>query len=385
MPSGSLEWGAIQDSWPGLKRLRARAVIGANFGDEGKGLVTDYLCQQGAGIVVRFNGGAQAGHTVVRNNGPRHVFQHFGSGTFDGIPTYLSQYFIVNPILYFHERDELDALGVRPAVYAHPECLVTTFADMLINQEMENRRGNNRHGSVGLGINETIERSGVSSLRITMADLWNGARSLEAKLVEICGNYAQFRTGKPLDKPERMIAAFVQSCLALAESVHPLGIAQCKDPVFEGAQGLLLDQNNKEFFPHVTRSNTGIRNVRALCAQAGIDRLDAYYVSRTYLTRHGAGPLPGEDPRMSFADSTNLDHKFQGKLRFAPLDYGSLRRRIRADFGSDGYKLVLTHMDQLAIGEAADLYAWGPTRESIHHPMKQAKVAGKDAALSPPQ
>jgi adenylosuccinate synthase len=54
--------------------MRARAVIGANFGDEGKGLITDYLCAtQGAGMVVRFNGGAQAGHTVVTPDWRRHV------------------------------------------------------------------------------------------------------------------------------------------------------------------------------------------------------------------------------------------------------------------------------------------------------------------------
>lgn len=84
--------------------MRARAVIGASFGDEGKGLVTDYLCAiQGAGIVVRFNGGAQAGHTVVTPDGLRHVHHHFGSGTLWGTPTFLSQFFIVNPIAFLAE------------------------------------------------------------------------------------------------------------------------------------------------------------------------------------------------------------------------------------------------------------------------------------------
>ncbi len=345
--------------------MRARAVLGANFGDEGKGLVTDYLCRQGAGTVVRFNGGAQAGHTVVCTDGRSHVFQHFGSGTFAGVPTYLSQYFVVNPIVYYHEKEELTKLGLPSIVYAHPDCLITTFADMLINQELEVRRGKDRHGSVGLGVNEAVERSVIPELKITMADLWNDARSLERKLSDICGSYARFRIGKPIDSPDIMIHAFLAGCADLAEEIYPLGIEQCKDPVFEGAQGLLLDQDNKEFYPHVTRSNTGIRNVRALCAQASITDVEAYYVSRTYLTRHGAGPLPGEDPHLSFPDTTNTDHKFQGRLRFAPLDYTSLRTRIRRDFGSDDYKLVLTHVDQLATGELADLYAWGTTADAI--------------------
>ena len=345
--------------------MRARAVIGANFGDEGKGVATDWLCRGGAGMVVRFNGGSQAGHTVVCADGKRHVFQHFGSGTFAGVPTYLSQYFIVNPIMYFIEKAELAALGVSAAVHAHPDCIVTTFADMMINQELEKRRGKDRHGSVGLGINETVERSAVSELRITMGDLWNGAKSLERKLSEICGKYSTFRTGKPIENPEAMINAFIVGCSNLADSISPLGIAQCKEPVFEGAQGLLLDQDNKEFFPHVTRSHTGIRNVRALCSQAGIIDIDAYYVSRTYLTRHGAGHLPGEDTHLSFHDDTNTPHDFQGRLRFAPLDYAALRARCRKDFGSDDYNLVLTHMDQMESKDDADVYGWGPTCESI--------------------
>lgn len=347
---------------------RARAVIGSGFGDCGKGLVTDYLCTQGADMVVRFNGGSQAGHTVVRSNGDRHVFHHFGSGTFERVPTYLSQFFVLNPICFYQELKDLHEKGIhRPEVYAHPECLVTTFADMMINQTLEDARGDKRHGSVGIGINETIERSGVSELKITMADLWNNAPSLESRLVEICGKYAKFRTGRPIDDPGSMITGFLKGCAAFADYVNPLGIAQCEDPVFEGAQGLCLDQNNAEAFPHVTRSNTGMQNVRFLCAQAGIADIETYYVSRTYLTKHGAGPLPGEDPAMRFADDTNVDHPYQGRLRFAPLDYDAMRQRCAKDFGSDGFKLAITHMDQLECVAPADLRSFGPTSQDVEN------------------
>lgn len=344
--------------------MRARVVIGSSFGDEGKGLVTDYLCSQGAGVVVRFNGGSQAGHTVVTPEGERHVFRHFGSGTFCEVPTFLSQFFVCNPILFFQERDQLIALGYHPTVYAHPDCLVTTFMDMLINQTIENRRAGKRHGSCGIGFHETMNRSSVKELKITMADLWNGGKRLEAQLTEICGKYAKFRCGETFDDPQA-IAAFIECCNHFAQCVNPLGIGQCKDPVFEGAQGLLLDQNNKEFFPHVTHSNTGMKNVNVLCAQAGITEKEIYYVSRTYLTRHGAGPLPKEDPSMSFEDETNQPNQFQGKLRFAPLDFGALRSRIKADAGSNEHKLVLTHCDQLEPVGESDLYSDGPTRNCV--------------------
>lgn len=353
--------------------MRARAVIGSSFGDEGKGLITDYLCAtQGAGIVVRYNGGAQAGHTVVLPDGRRHVFHHFGSGTLWGAPTFLSQFFICNPLVALREADELLDLGVKPVLYAHPNCLVTTFADMIINQTREHARGDKRHGSVGVGIHETIQRSAIHELKITMSDLWNDV-DLSEKLETMCGKWAQFRTGSTISNPEFMIEGFIKHCKKFAEAVHPLGITQCEDPIFEGAQGLLLSQDNVEYKPHLTHSYTGIKNVKILCAQAGITDIDAYYVSRTYLTRHGAGMLPGEDPKMKFHDDTNLDHEFQGKLRFAKLDYEALLKRTAEDAGHDvKKKLVFTHCDQLAPLWDANLYSYGPTRNDVSEKVKVA-------------
>jgi adenylosuccinate synthase len=342
--------------------MGARAVIGANFGDEGKGLITDYLCRTGGSVVVRFNGGAQAGHTVVTPEGLSHVFGHFGSGTLYGVPTFLSQFFICNPILYFRELEHLNSLGVTADVFAHPDCLVTTFADMIINQRKERKRADKAHGSCGVGIHETIQRSAVSELKITMSDLWNRSSTIPSKIAEICDRYAKFRTGESIKEPG-MIEVFLKMCEAFAQSVHPAGIGQCTDPIFEGAQGLLLDQGRTEFHPHVTHSNTGMKNVKTLCAQAGITDVETYYVSRTYLTRHGAGPLPGEDPAMSFEDATNIPHPWQGVIRFAPLDAG-LRDRCAKDCGGD-YKLVMTHCDQLEPNQLAEIYSYGPTRANV--------------------
>lgn len=350
--------------------MRARAVIGGSFGDEGKGAFTDYLCaKEGAGMVVRFNGGAQAGHTVVAPDGTRHVFHHFGAGTFVGVPTYLSKFFILNPIMYFNELSELVDKGMHPRVYAHPNCLVTTFADMIINQRIEVKRGAGRHGSCGLGVSETINRSNLPNLKLTMSDLWNG-RNIEHLLEELCGKYAEFRTGEKIVAPD-MFHAFVRGCEQFANYVQPLGIEQCRDPIFEGAQGLLLDQDNKEFFPHVTHSSTGMKNVRILCEQAGIKDIDAYYITRSYLTRHGAGPLPGHDPMMVHFDSTNKPNDWQGSLRFAPLDLRSrvaMYERCSTDAGDRNYSLVVTHCDQLAWGgieHTANFMSHGETRSDV--------------------
>ena len=95
-------------------------------------------------IVVRFNSGAQAGHTVVTPDGNRHVFGHFGSGTFNNTPTFLSKYFVVNPLSFLKELNELMKIGLNPQIYVDDECLITTPYDMIINQIVEIFRGKNK-------------------------------------------------------------------------------------------------------------------------------------------------------------------------------------------------------------------------------------------------
>ena len=89
-----------------------KIVIGANFGDEGKGKLTDYYTKNADNcIVVCSNGGAQRGHTVLKSDGTRHVFHHFGSGTLNGADTYLPEDFILNPLVFREEWEELKKKG----------------------------------------------------------------------------------------------------------------------------------------------------------------------------------------------------------------------------------------------------------------------------------
>src|SRR5258708_6994888 len=106
---------------------RATVVIGANYGDEGKGKMVDYLVSQitNEKVVVRFNGGAQAGHTVMLPDGKRHIFSHFGSGTLANAQTYLAKHFVCNPILFWKEYRQLSELSITPKVAVDPRCFVT--------------------------------------------------------------------------------------------------------------------------------------------------------------------------------------------------------------------------------------------------------------------
>ena len=149
-----------------------KVIIGANFGDEGKGLMTDYFCNKCDNpIVVRFNSGAQAGHTVVTPDGNRHVFGHFGSGTFNNTPIFLSKYFVVNPLSFLKELNELMKIGLNPQIYVDDECLITTPYDMIINQIVEIFRGKNNHGSCGLGFNETLVRNSKDRFKLKVKDI----------------------------------------------------------------------------------------------------------------------------------------------------------------------------------------------------------------------
>ena len=125
---------------------KAFAVIGSAYGDEGKGLAVDALTSRARRAredvcVVRSNGGAQAGHTVVTPEGRRHVFSHIGAGALAGARTHLSRFFVVNPMVFGREATNLGAHILEQGVTIDPRAPVTTPWDMLLNQGVERARG----------------------------------------------------------------------------------------------------------------------------------------------------------------------------------------------------------------------------------------------------
>lgn len=346
----------------------AKAVIGAAFGDEGKGLMTDYFARMsGADIlVVRYNGGAQAGHTVELPNGTRHVFHTYSSGTFAGAQTFLSRDFLVNPLAWADEYRDLkqleEKLGTRfnLRLMIDREAPITTIYDMLINRAIEKARGAAAHGSCGLGIHETVHRQRQARTRLFAADLFDANRVCE--IVDAIRAYAKARCAK-LGLPAQdwidntgLRDQFIRDTLFMAvciDLVDSREIAKWDAVIFEGAQGLLLDAEYMPFFPHVTCSRTGLKNVIRLCQEANITELSVNYVMRSYMTRHGNGPLPGHDPSMSFEDLTNAPNEWQGSLRFAPIDRALIENAITMDLSRNmtadvnlSPAIAMTHRDQ---------------------------------------
>ena len=342
--------------------MRAKVVIGIAYGDEGKGQTVHALCSSES-VVVRFNGGCQAGHTVV-HGGKRRVFSHFGSGTLKGAKTYLSRHFVCHPLAFLSEWYDLAANGINPVVKVSPECPVTTIYDVAINRLLEDSRGNLRHGSVGVGFGETLERNERNRYRFTVGDLQclgrdariNWVRTVRDEWVPIrCSELGLNSTWIPSEimSPEN-ISRFVLDC---EEFLHRVTVVpdtyvqeQGERVVFEGAQGLLLDRDYGQF-PHVTRSNTGLTNVVNLIDSIP---LEVFYVTRAYTTRHGAGPLPYELiglPYPEVRDETNIPGPYQGGLRFSYLNLDAIWNAVAHDKtklpSNSTVRSVVTCLDQV--------------------------------------
>lgn len=345
---------------------RGIAVIGSAFGDEGKGLMTDYFAGMAPHktLVVRFNGGAQAGHTVVR--GHRHVFQHYGSGTLAGASTYLGPKFILNPIIWKREQLALRALGVPDyPMYIHESCYITTPYDMMVNQELERARGINRHGSCGRGFYQTIQRyraGGFPRMR-DKRHLMN-ARDYSATCLKDQGipvppemNDMEI-AHRFLDEVDELMGRHA----TMVDSSHVF--PRYDRFVFEGAQGLLLSENNKKFMPYLTPSDTGANNAITIARDIGIEVLDPVYVMRSYMTRHGPGPFPSEVPNQfsnlddataNWTCKTNEPNEFQGMMRYGALDLNLIAEAVHQDLIRNAAKidgtptLAVTHMDKRGV------------------------------------
>lgn len=387
----------------------AQVIIGANYGDEGKGLMTDFFASQSPGhsIVLRFNGGAQAGHTVVTPDGRRHVFSHFGSGSFLACPTFLTKFFIVNPMLFVKELKILNEKDVYPITFADPRAIVTTPFDVFINQVLESRRAAGRHGSCGVGINETVIRclrnpdfkttvrdladpQFLSERLRKIADVWFPARLNELGIDSELEQVKSFR-----EKTEMIIERYLQDCgRFLSKTTIATRPPECLQIIFEGAQGLLLDEARIDQYPHLTRSRTGLTNVVDLAKELGIDEINVTYVTRSYLTRHGAGPLANEES-WSIKDDTNVPNAFQGTLRFAELDPAELSYSILLDLNQARFRfprinasIAITCLDQKPMPDTTQFplairyLVSGPSRASVKMIEKEFDISLKSKLAS---
>lgn len=317
-------------------------VIGLGFGDEGKGLVTDYLCRtatrggNNAPTVVRFSGGHQAGHTVCVGD-VRHVFSNFGSGTLRGARTYFKESCIIDPIGIMNEYRILCEKGVKPVLHIDPGCAICTPYDKYANEQDEEMK---EHGTCGLGVYTTILRE-KRGYHLLVGDMeFKPVFVLKLSLIQAWYNQ---QLGAKVDMSLFNEAIdFIYDC----QDIHITSAFELATPhiVYEGSQGIMLDEKYG-FFPHVTATPL-LPKTNA----EGVDNL--YMVTRAYCTRHGNGPMPNKDNQGIIVPDTetNQENKYQGKLRTCILDMDMLRyAKSKVQRGVSWYNstLVITCLDHL--------------------------------------
>lgn len=324
-------------------------VLGTFFGDEGKGLTTSFLAKDKNAIVIRFNGGHQAGHTVIKDN-LRHVFASFGAGTLNGAHTYWSEYCTFYPVGYMNEWNALKEKGINPTFYIHPLAPITTPYDVAYNRLEESSRFEGTHGSVGVGFGATIERHENSPYKLYAKDLQYRELFIE-KVKAIQSYYIKKGVRVKIEEHEKFMTAAID-LINTNFGITPLDEIMYKysDFVFEGAQGIMLDQSFG-FFPHVTRSNTTSKNAMEIINKCGLPLPQIYYTMRSYLTRHGNGPMPGEAPLLldNNEHETNTPNNWQGVLRTGYHSYRMIAYALDCDnLYSRGLKksIVISCLDQ---------------------------------------
>lgn len=361
--------------------LQAFAVLDLGFGDCGKGLVTDHLARRtGAGVVVRFNGGAQAGHNVVTPDGRHHTFAQLGAASFlPGVRTFLSRHVLVHPTALVYEAGVLAAKGVvapleRLAI--SEQARVVTPFHQAANRLRELARGAGRHGSCGVGIGETAVHADAHPDEAVRAGDWRDAPRLRRKLASIRARLRAELVGVatgPAAERERAVLEdegvserWIEAVAPLARTIAPDArladwLRGTKAVIFEGAQGLLLDQA-LGFAPHCTWSDCTARQARELLAEAapGLE-LCVQGVLRAHALRHGPGPLPSESSEVRPRGDHNAANPWQGPVRYGWFDAVLARHALALAGALDA--LVLTHLDLLptrARWPVATRYRAGP-------------------------
>lgn len=369
-----------------------KIVIGANYGDEGKGLMSRYFAKQflengQKPITVFHNGSAQRGHTVDYEDGTRHVFHNFCAGAKDGSATYYADTFLVHPMDFRREAEEL---GFVPPVYCSPQCVVVTPLDMLADHIIEDyiaaESGAREYGSCGYGtwsatdrlkerpdLAYTLMHFATGDYRLIMETLMDWVKSrlvtfqVDLDLIPHWKEHVDRKSGRF----EFLCAHFKSDLNFFLQHIRLRAFCevwnQNRAIIFEGAQGLLLDKDRDGIW--TTTSNTGLLNpVRFLRGYEDY-KAEVCYVTRSYVTRHGEGPLENEtlvgEVGENIFDRTNVFNEFQGGLRYAVIpkvDTSKMERDYKAASGLPmDMTVAVTHCNEREIA-GGDYRSYSPTQ-----------------------
>jgi len=276
-------------------------VIGTQWGDEGKGKIVDWLTDHAQGV-VRFQGGHNAGHTLVIG-GKKTVLRLVPSGILrGGVTCYIGNGVVLSPDAFLKELDELKAAGVdaESRLKVSEACPLILPYHQAIDQAREIAKGENKIGTTGRGIGPCYEDK-VARRALRLQDLLRPKRFAE-KLAELL-DYHNFLLTNYYHAPAVDFQKVLDESLMMAPRLEkmvadvPRALYEAHQAganlLFEGAQGTLLDIDHGTY-PFVTSSNCV---AGAACAGAGVGPGMLHYVlgiTKAYTTRVGSGPFPTE-------------------------------------------------------------------------------------------
>jgi adenylosuccinate synthase len=334
-------------------------VVGAQWGDEGKGKIVDCLTAQ-ADWVVRFHGGNNAGHTLVVN-GVKTKLSLLPSGVLrEGAICALAAGVVFNPEVLLEEIDALDSRGIKltpERLMIDRDAHLVLDYHILLDQEREKSRGVNKIGTTGRGIGPAYEdragRCGIRAAHLLDLDLLKQEIKEQVKqknlLIELFSG-GSFKEQLSCDKVYEKIAAYAERLAPYVSNVSlklDKALQFGKKVIFEGAQGTLLDQCFGTI-PYVTSSHTLAGSVATGCG-IGPKRIGHVLgVAKAYSTRVGEGPFPTELNNKIGEEIRSKGHEF-GTVTGRPrrcgwLDLTLLKRAIRLN-GIDS--LAITKLDVL--------------------------------------
>lgn len=330
-------------------------VIGTQWGDEGKGKLVDLLTDQ-AEAVVRFQGGHNAGHTLVIR-GEKTVLHLIPSGILrDDVQCMIGNGVVLSPNALMEEIELLEKAGipVRNRLLISEACTLILPVHVAIDQAREKARGSKAIGTTGRGIGPAYEDK-TARRGLRAGDLLNPTRFAE-KLKELV-EYHDFMLTNYYHVDAVDYQSMLEEALNLGEQIKPMLTdvgealykyqAEGKNLLFEGAQGALLDIDHGTF-PYVTSSNT---TAGGASTGTGIGPLDLHYVlgiTKAYSTRVGNGPFPTELHDGSGNHLGEKGHEFGAttgrKRRTGWFDAVSMRKSAKMNSLSG---ICLTKLDVL--------------------------------------
>jgi adenylosuccinate synthase len=352
----------------------AYLICGLGFGDEGKGSIVDFLCRsRDVGMVVRYNGGSQAAHNVVTPEGIHHTFSQFGSGTLasDKVRTHLSRFMLVNPLNMMAEAKGLKEIGVQDIWFrttVEQGVVIITPFQVALNRALEMLRGDRAHGSCGQGIGiarahhldygdkvlfageiskETLAKEKLYFIQQLCRRELDGEReclTMTQAIYDSCDLDVIYDTGA-VEWAWKQYSQWPAQIVPSRYLAHWCASTK-SDILFEGAQGVLLDEIYGFKPPHVTWTDTTMRNAELLLDECewpwSKNRIG---VIRTYFTRHGNGPFPTESKSLGelLPEEHNDDIGFQGKFRLGYFDSNLFKMGLKVN-PVDG--IAMNHLDK---------------------------------------